>query len=293
MARRPRKRAPARARWLDAYGFEPYVPVAERRERAQRVAAALSTKGRQLAPARAAGRRIAVTFWGAAWCDNLERYSDYANRLPRGRTYLRNGSVIDLQIGPGEVAAVVSGTDIYHVSIKVAAAPAQKWQAICRRCAGEIDSVVELLQGRFSKGVMEHLCRQDTGLFPAAREIRFSCTCPDAASMCKHVAAALYGVGARLDDAPGLLFRLRGVDEQELIAGAARDLPLSAKGPSASRVLADADLGEVFGLDLETPPAAVAEARPSAPAAGRKQAARRPAAKKRPAAAGKGSATGR
>ena len=145
------------------------------------------------------GRTIASTFWGKAWCENLERYSDYANRLPRGRTYVRNGSVVDLALLPGKVAARVSGSRLYTVTIEVTPLAKARWKALCKDCAGAIDSVVELLQGRFAKGVMERLCHAKTGLFPAPAEIRFACTCPDWASMCKHVAASLYGVGARLD----------------------------------------------------------------------------------------------
>ena len=168
------------------------------------------------------GRTIARTFWGKAWCDNLERYSDYANRLPRGRTYVRNGSVVDLQIAPGEVNATVSGSELYKVAVKVSAVPKARWNSICTDCAGAIDSLVELLQGRFSKGVMERICQQKTGLFPAPDEIEFSCSCPDWASMCKHVAAVLYGIGARLDEQPELLFKLRKVDEKDLIAKAGK-----------------------------------------------------------------------
>jgi uncharacterized Zn finger protein len=109
---------------------------------------------------------------------------------------------------------------------------------------------VELLQGRFSKGVMERICRQRSGLFPAPQEISFSCSCPDWASMCKHVAAVLYGVGARLDDKPELLFRLRKVDEKELLAGAAAGLPVTRKKPRSVKVLDAPDISGIFGIDL-------------------------------------------
>ena len=170
------------------------------------------------------GRKIANSFWGKSWCENLERYSDFASRLPRGRSYVRNGSVVDLKIGEGEVAAKVCGSELYTVKIKVTPVKAPQWRAICRDCAGSIDSLVELLQGRFAKSVMERVCSKGDGLFPAPDEIKLSCSCPDWADMCKHVAAALYGVGARLDEKPELLFVLRNVDEKELLAGAGRDL---------------------------------------------------------------------
>lgn len=233
------------------YEWRPYVPVAERRRKAEREMQKLKKKGHPVSPVVIEGRTIAQTFWGKAWCDNLERYSDFSNRLPRGRTYVRNGSVVDLQVTPGEVSAIVSGSELYKVAVKVSTVPKPRWTSICRDCAGAIDSLVELLQGRFSKGVMERICQQKTGLFPAPAEIEFSCSCPDWASMCKHVAAVLYGIGARLDERPELLFKLRKVDEKELIAKAGRGLPLAKTGPAAEKVLSTGGLSELFGLEME------------------------------------------
>jgi uncharacterized Zn finger protein len=216
--------------------------------------AKLKKKGHPVAPVVLQGRTIASTFWGKSWCDNLEGYGDYVNRLPRGRTYVRNGSVVDLQISEGEINARVSGSHLYKVKVDITSVPKARWKSICKDCAGGIDSLVELLQGRFSKGVMERICRQRSGLFPSPDEIRFSCSCPDWASMCKHVAAVLYGVGARLDNKPELLFRLRKVDEKELLAGAAAGLPASGKKPRAGKVLEAEDISGIFGLDLEDQP---------------------------------------
>jgi len=260
------------------YNWRPYVPVAERRRAAEREIAKRKKKGHPVSPVTIEGRAIARTFWGRAWCDNLERYSDFSNRLPRGRTYVRNGSVVDLQIASGAVKAVVSGSELYQIAVEVSAVPKARWTSICTDCAGAIDSLVELLQGRLSKGVMERLCRQQTGLFPAPAEIKFSCSCPDWASMCKHVAAVFYGIGARLDEQPQLLFTLRKVDEKDLIAKAGRGLPVSKTRPAADKILADDRLSELFGLDMGTP-----EARPdtgnvqtAAKAAGRRRAAKAP-----------------
>jgi len=235
---------------MDYWGYRPYVSVAQRRRQALSEMAKLRKKGQAVSPVILEGRTIVKTFWGKAWCENLERYSDFANRLPRGRTYVRNGSVIDLQIAPGEIKALVSGSEIYRVAVKVAPVTKVRWQSICKDCAGAIDSLIELLQGRFSKGVMERVCRQKTGLFPSPDEIKLSCSCPDWAGMCKHVAAVLYGIGARIDQQPDLLFRLHEVDEKELIAGAGMALPLSRKAPPATRVLGGEDLSVLFGLDM-------------------------------------------
>jgi uncharacterized Zn finger protein len=235
---------------MDYYGWRPYVSAAERRRQALGEMSKLRKKGHPVSPVIVEGRTIVKTFWGKAWCENLERYSDFANRLPRGRTYVRNGSVIDLQIAPGEIKALVSGSEIYEVAVKVAPVTKARWQSICKDCAGAIESLIELLQGRFSKGVMERVCRQKTGLFPTPGEIKLSCSCPDWADMCKHVAAVLYGIGARIDQRPDLLFRLHEVDEKELIAGAGKALPLARKAPAATKVLGGEDLSALFGLDL-------------------------------------------
>ena len=247
--------------WGGWGGFPPYVSAAERRAQAQRRLAGLRKAGGSVSPVVIAGRAIATTFWGRAWCDNLERYSDYANRIPRGRSYVRNGSVVDLQIGPGRIDARVSGSSLYSVEVTVKPVPAPRWKAICQQCAGSIDSLVELLQGRLSAPVMAHICQQGTGLFPSPAEIEFSCSCPDWASMCKHVAAVLYGVGARLDHQPALLFRLRKVDELDLVTRAGAGAALGAAVPSAARVLTGQDLGEVFGVELA--PGLPAESRAS------------------------------
>jgi uncharacterized Zn finger protein len=231
-------------------GFTPYVSVGDRRARAAHELAKLQKKGRTTSPVAIGGRKIAGTFWGVAWCDNLERYSDYANRLPRGRTYVRNGSVLDLQIGPGCVTALVSGSTLYDVKVTVGPVAPARWSAICKDCSGAIDSLVELLQGRFSTGVMTRLCEEKTGLFPSPKDILFTCSCPDWASMCKHVAAVLYGIGARLDHRPELLFTLRNVDQKDLIANAASDLSKKGRRPAVAKVLASDDLSEMFGIEM-------------------------------------------
>jgi uncharacterized Zn finger protein len=232
----------------DSFEWKPYVPVAERRRKALKKMEGLRKKGRVISPVSVDGRTIAKTFWGKAWCENLESYSDYENRLPRGRTYVRNGSVVDLQIAESQITALVSGSEIYEVKVEILPVTRPRWKSICEDCAGSIDSLVELLQGRLSKGVMERLSQQQTGLFPSPKEIKLSCSCPDWAEMCKHVAAVLHGVGARLDQQPELLFRLRAVNEKELIASAGKSLPSAKKSPA--KVLGGEDLSKLFGLDM-------------------------------------------
>ena len=234
------------------YGYFTWRPrksaAARRADAARRIADA-ARRGKALSPVTVAGRTIVRTYWGKAWCDNLERYRDFAYRLERGRSYVRSGSVIDLQISSGTIAATVLGSRIYRVAITVDAITPTAWRAIQRDCAGSIGMRVDLLAGRLSDAVMARLCAESSGLFPPPPAIRFTCTCPDHATMCKHVAATMYGVGARLDHAPELLFMLRRVSVDELVACALAEVPVAPA--NAARVLArNDDLGALFGIDL-------------------------------------------
>jgi uncharacterized Zn finger protein len=247
-----------------------------RRAKAEHLRSTLARQGLALSPVRIEGRAITSTFWGDAWCDNLTHYSDFANRLPRGRSYVRNGLVLDLRIEPGRALALVSGAALYDVSIGVAALPAPRWKALCAACAGAIDSLVELLQGRLSNAVMSRLCDPRTGLFPAPNEITFACSCPDGAWMCKHVAAVLYGIGARLDTQPALLFTLRQVEQQQLVANAGADLSATGRRVAGDRVLVADDLAALFGIDFADGPAS-----PTAAPASPRKASAKPRPKKK------------
>ncbi len=233
-------------------GWSPYVPVAQRRAKAAKEINKLRKKGMEIEPIKVEGRKITSTFWGKAWCNHLERFSDYENRLPRGRTYVRNGSVCHLAISRGKVEAMVSGTALYRVDIDIKPLPVNKWKNVRKQCAGQIGSMLELLQGRFSDNVMATVTEQNQGLFPKPSEINLACDCPDWAEMCKHIAAVLYGVGVRLDHQPELLFLLRNVDHEELVT-TELDFQSAASGKGKRRRLAGADLSDVFGVDMEEP----------------------------------------
>ncbi len=235
--------------YYDDY-YKPYVSVATRLKNARNYANGAAEKAhRTCSPVEIEGKKIAKTFWGVAWCDHLESYSDISNRLERGRTYVRNGSVVDLCIEPGKVHAIVAGTEVYDIEIEIKPLAKPRWEAIKAKCAGQIGSMVELLQGKLSKGVMEIVTDRDQGLFPAPKEIDMDCSCPDGARMCKHLAAVLYGIGARFDHSPELLFTLRGVDHLELIAQADKGPAISAGKPKR-KTLATTDLSDVFGIEL-------------------------------------------
>ena len=263
------------------YDWRPYVPVAQRRAQALQQMDKLRKKGKDIQPVEIEGRTIGRSFWGKGWCDHLDSFSDYANRLPRGRTYVRNGSVCHLEIQPGRIEAIVSGSELYHVEIDIKKLKPVVWQSVKRDCSGQIGSMLELLRGRLSDQVMSIVTDRKGGLFPQLGQIEFKCSCPDWAVMCKHVAAVLYGVGSRLDNRPELLFLLRDVDAEELIS-AEISLPAVAAGEDGA--IADDQLGGIFGIDLD-----VGEASPTKSAAKTTQASRQmrkstPRKKQKPAA---------
>ena len=228
-------------------GYWPkYVSVAKRREQAAKEVKSAKKSGYRLNPVVVEGRTIAHTFWGKAWCDFLENYSDYDNRLPRGRTYARNGSIIDLQISKGVVKAQVVGSSLYKITIEIEPMDSRKWKSLVATCSGKIDSMIELLQGKFSKSVMSTIIDQGSGFFPEPSEISMRCTCPDHASLCKHIAAVFYGIGACLDHKPEWLFTLRHVDHLELITTAATG---NISGSGAD-VLEEESLSALFGIEI-------------------------------------------
>lgn len=270
------------------FGWGAYVSVAERRAKAQKEMEKLRKKGKRIEPVELEGRTIAASFWGKAWCEHLESFSDYENRLPRGRTYVRNGSVCHLEIQPGLIDAFVSGSSLYKVSIKIKPLAAAKWKAVKAKCRGQIGSILELLQGKISAQVMGVVSDQTEGLFPLPGEMQLVCNCPDWAVMCKHVAAVLYGVGNRLDHQPELLFALRGVDAAELVSSGVM-LPAAA-GKAAKGSLAEDKLAQIFDIDIDAGDAPAASPVGDAAEQKRKKAGGRVSNKKAGAA---GSASGK
>ena len=267
--------------------FPPRKTAGERKLEAERAIAARKKSGRALSPVQGVtGNRIGETFWGRSWCDNLERYRDFAYRLERGRSYLRSGSVIDLQIAAGKISAQVMGSRLYKVKIEITRVADSHWRTLSTACASAIDSLVSLLRGRLDDRVMTRLSDPKSGLFPTPAEIDFSCSCPDVAQMCKHVAAVLYGVGVRLDSEPELLFTLRRVEAADLVRTVSAQ-PVR-QNESARAIDAGDDLEALFGVELaEAPPEkrAPAAAQKRAATAAKKKAA--PAAKKAAPAAKK------
>jgi uncharacterized Zn finger protein len=246
--------------------YPPYISVAEKKAHGAQALAKLLKKSKRMAePVVIAHRKrqLTTTFWGKAWSDNLERYADLANRLPRGRAYLRNGSVLDLAIAGGRVEAYVAGSELYRVTIGIAPMTKTRWRRVVGRCTGRIGSLVGLLRGELSDDVLAVLTHAKDGLFPEPREMALGCSCPDSAGVCKHVAAVLYAVGIRLDARPELFFVLRQADQAELLTSATAGAVSRSRATTGKRI-ADDRLSAVFGIELEdaTPVRADPEGRP-------------------------------
>lgn len=239
--------------------YPPYVTVTEKKEKAAKKLAQLKKKDPDIQPVVIEGSMLAKTWWGKSWNKNLESYADYSNRIGRGRSYVRNGAVLDLKIEPGEVKAIVQGSQSkpYVVIIKIKPIRKDNWIKIKESCQGQLESLPELLEGNFPKTLSAIFMAKGEGLFPSSDEIKLSCSCPDWASMCKHVAATLYGIGARLDENPMLFFTLRNADVHELISQAVDDHTqnlLKIAENKSVRVLEDLDLEDMFGIDLDGTP---------------------------------------
>ncbi|MEM7402755.1 MAG: helix-turn-helix domain-containing protein [Myxococcota bacterium] len=233
------------------YGFRPYVSVAKRRQQAQRKVRSLRKERKDVTPVQVTGRTIAKTFWGKAWCDHIESFSDYENRLPRGRSYLRHGSVCHLAMTKGRVDALVLGSRLYEVSVTVRVLQQKKWDEIKATCSGHIGSLLDLLQGKLSNTIMRKMCDRQSGLFPLDKEMTLECSCPDWAHMCKHVAAVLYGVGARLDEDPQALFLLRAVDHEELLYLPTDAIDKTLDQDTQRQTVDSASLSQIFGIDID------------------------------------------
>lgn len=244
---------------MSYWGYAPYVSVAQKKARAEKKLQQLKKRMPDIRPVVLQGNSLARSWWAKSWNKNLERYADYANRIGRGRSYLRHGAVLDLKIAPGKVRALVMGSASapYEVAIDIQPIGKTEWYVIKKECEGHLKSLRELLAGKFGESLSELFFAEKTGLFPSPKAIKFRCSCPDWASMCKHVAAVLYGIGARLDEDPALFFTLRGVDMGELVAGAVKDRTaelLRKTKRQSGKVIADANLGDLFGIDMDSKP---------------------------------------
>jgi hypothetical protein len=227
------------------YGRD-YESVDQKRRKAAKLIETLRKKHPDIKPVCIEGRTLAKSFWGKAWCKQMDLMADHDNRLPRGRSYARNGAICHLDIRRGEVEAWISGTHMYTVRVRVKPLAPAHWERIQAACRGKIATMLDLLQGKLSKEVMAVVADPESGIFPKPDEIDYDCSCPDWAKLCKHAAAVFYGIGNRLDEEPELLFLLRHADPVELFS-LDMDVPAADAEESA---LGGVDLGNLFGIEL-------------------------------------------
>jgi uncharacterized Zn finger protein len=244
---------------MSYWGYPKYVSVAEKKAKAEKALKKLRKKRPGIKPVVITGKALARTWWGKSWNQNLERYADYDNRIERGRSYVRHGAVLDLKIDTGKVTALVQGSTSkpYEVIINIKGIKQSQWKEIAKQCEGQLKSLQDLLSGKFPEVLTDVFFNREKGIFPSPEAISFDCSCPDWASMCKHVAATLYGIGARFDEDPSLFFTLRGVDTKKLIARAVKDKTgklLEKSKTKSAKVIDDADLSGLFGIDMEMKP---------------------------------------
>lgn len=234
-------------------GFPKYISAAEKKEKANNSIAKLKKKNSDIEPVILDGRTLAKSWWGKAWNLNLESYADYENRIARGKSYVRNNMVLDLKITKGKVKAKVQGSRSkpYEVEILIDTLNSEKWEHVTTLCNNSIDSLEQLVEGKFPKELDVLFKEKKYGIFPSPKEIHFDCSCPDLASMCKHVAAVLYGIGARLDSNPMLFFELRDIDSKELVRKSVEqklESMLRNAGKKSKREIAEKDISDIFGL---------------------------------------------
>ncbi len=243
-----------------SYGYPKYVSVAEKRAKAERKILQLKKKNPAISPVCVKGNKLAESWWGISWNKNLESYADYSNRIGRGRSYVRHGAVLDLKIKSGKIISLVQGSVSrpYTIEISIQKIKTSAWDNILKKCQGKIDSLHALLDGKLPKAMIDVLIDKKDGIFPSPGEIKFYCSCPDSATMCKHIAATLYGVGTRLDQNPALFFTLRGVDMEKLVSQAiqkeADQLIKKSKTKTSKRIIQNADLSSTFGIDFDESP---------------------------------------
>jgi len=236
------------------YGYPEYVPVAKKKENAQKSIEKLRKKNPNISPVIIEGKSIVEKWWGKAWNKNLESYADLRNRIGRGRSYVKHGAVLDLQIKKGTIEALVQGSSSrpYSIVIQIDKLDNKKWKSVLEICNHRIDTMETLILGKFPKEFDELFKASKIGLFPSPKEIHFNCSCPDSARVCKHIAAVLYGVGARLDKDPILFFKLRDIDFEELLKKSMESKMqsmLKNADKKSTRIIDDTDAFDLFGLD--------------------------------------------
>ncbi len=227
---------------MDEDWDSPRMKVADWGKLAQARLADLRADGAlQLNPVHEKSRKLAKNAWGSAWMRQLAYCEQEGFSLAAGRSLLRHGCVLDVQVGRGTIDALVSGEELYEIHLKLAEPDEEKIEYLREQCGAHIDSLVALLDGKIDASVMQQLCDPEEGLLPLPYEWQMDCNCPDWNEPCPHAAAAIYAAGCLIDAEPRLLFTLRGIEPSTL-----------CEVPSTAAADFDAtDLANTFGIDID------------------------------------------
>lgn len=223
------------------YEEQPRLKAADLERLAQQHREQLAAAGVELHPVVSRSRKLATSFWGSAWMRRLSVCEAGGLCLAPGRTLLRHGCVLDVRVTPGRAEALVSADELYEVELRLSPPEEEQVEHLATLCAGKIDTLLSLLEGRVDEALLQQLCDPENGLLPDARDWHISCSCPDWAEPCPHAAAVMYALGVLLDSQPELLFTLRSIDPAVLIR----------RPQQATACFDAASLSATFGIDLD------------------------------------------
>lgn len=159
------------------------------------------------------------SWWAKRWIAVLESFNIGA-RLGRGRSYARNGQVLSIEIGKGEVKAKVQGSQSkpYDIKIHIKALSATDWRKLAKALSHQAIFLAKLLAGQMPEDIEKAFKGSGLSLFPERlKDLNTSCSCPDWSNPCKHIAATYYLLGEEFDRDPFLIFKLRGMSREELV----------------------------------------------------------------------------
>lgn len=193
------------------------MKAADLEAQARRELIELKSAGEEVRPVVGTTRKLAAHFWGSAWMKHLALCESGGWSLSAGRTLLRHGCVLDLQLEAGLIRARVMEERLHDVEIALDPLDGERLEELRTICSGKIDSLVPLLEGTLDDALLATLCNAETGLLPEPGAWHMSCTCPDWSEPCPHAAAAIYAAGILIDAEPSLLFRLRQVSPEDLL----------------------------------------------------------------------------
>ena len=224
--------------------FQPRLKAADLKKLAAMRLAELQAEGQELHPVVNSSRKLATHFWGSAWMKQLALCESGGMCLAPGRTLLRHGCVLDMRISRGCITALVSADELYEVELHLTPLEGEQLESLTLSCGNHINSLLSLLEGKVDTSVLEQLCHPENGILPTPQDWKMHCTCPDWAEPCPHAAAAIYAAGCLIDADPKLLFTLRSIEPDALLAPTAQSIEIDTN-----------KLASMFGIDIDLNPA--------------------------------------